>query len=208
MNVWAIVVAGGTGSRYGGPKHAMLLDGTELWRRCVDAFTDAGISDVVVVGDVPGGVAGGKRRRDSVANGLAAVPDSADWVLVHDAARPLVTPDLIAAVMSRLELGDADAVIPVTPMTDTLKRVKNSRVLATIDRATIKAVQTPQAFRAEALRAAHAANSTADVTDDAGLIEHMGGIVVTVPGDQHNIKITFAGDLGIAAAILEGRRNA
>ncbi len=207
MNVWAIVVAGGTGSRYGGPKHAMLLDGMELWHRCVDAFTEAGISDVVVVGDVPGGVAGGKRRRDSVANGLAAVPDSADWVLVHDAARPLVTPDLIAAVMSRLELGDADAVIPVTPMTDTLKRVKNSRVLATIDRATIKASQTPQAFRAEALRAAHGANSSADVTDDASLIEHMGGVVVTVVGDQRNIKITFAGDLEIAEAILEGRRN-
>jgi 2-C-methyl-D-erythritol 4-phosphate cytidylyltransferase len=88
-----------------------------------------------------------------------------------------------------------------------LKRVKNSRVLATIDRSTIKAVQTPQAFRAEALRAAHAANSTPDVTDDAGLIEHVGGIVVTVPGDQRNIKITFAGDLEIAEAILEGRRN-
>jgi 2-C-methyl-D-erythritol 4-phosphate cytidylyltransferase len=207
MNVWAIVVAGGTGSRYGGPKHAMLLDGTELWLRCVEAFTEAGISDVIVVGDVPDGVSGGKRRRDSVANGLAAVPESADWILVHDAARPLVTADLIGAVMRRLELGDADAVIPVTPMTDTLKRVKNSRVVGTIDRSLIKAVQTPQAFRAEALRAAHAHDRDADVTDDAGLIERMGGTVVTVPGDQHNMKITFAGDLEIAEAIIEGRRD-
>jgi 2-C-methyl-D-erythritol 4-phosphate cytidylyltransferase len=207
MNVWAIIVAGGTGSRYGGPKHAMLLDGTELWRRCVNAFADAGISDVVLVGDVPGGITSGKRRRDSVANGLASVPNSADWILVHDAARPLVTPEIIAAVMGRLELGDADAVIPVTPMTDTLKRVTNSRVVGTVDRSSIKAVQTPQAFKAESLRAAHAFDSTADVTDDAGLIEHMGGIVVTVPGDQHNIKITFTGDLEIAEAILEGRKN-
>jgi 2-C-methyl-D-erythritol 4-phosphate cytidylyltransferase len=207
MNVWAIVVAGGTGSRYGGPKHAMLLDGTELWRRSVNAFNDAGISDVVVVGDVPGGISGGKRRRDSVANGLAAVPDSADWILVHDAARPLVTPGLIAIVMGRLDLGDADAVIPVTPMTDTLKRVKNSRVVGTVDRSSIKAVQTPQAFRAEVLRSAHAFDPTSDVTDDAGLVERMGGTVVTVPGDQHNIKITFAGDLEVAEAILEGRRH-
>lgn len=207
MNVWAIVVAGGTGSRYGGPKHAMLLDGTELWRRSVNAFNDAGISDVVVVGDVPGGIPGGKRRRDSVANGLAAVPDSADWILVHDAARPLVTPGLIAVLMGRLDLGDADAVIPVTPMTDTLKRVKNSRVVGTVDRSSIKAVQTPQAFRAEVLRSAHAFDPNSDVTDDAGLVERMGGTVVTVPGDQHNIKITFAGDLEVAEAILEGRRH-
>lgn len=207
MNVWAIVVAGGTGSRYGGPKHAMLLDGVELWRRGVQAFVGAGVNDVVVVGDVPGGISGGKRRRDSVANGLAEIPGSADWILVHDAARPLVTSDLIVAVMNRMELGDADAVIPVTPMTDTLKRVKNAQVTGTVDRSTIKAVQTPQAFRAEALRTAHALDRSADVTDDAGLIELMGGKVVTIPGDQHNMKITFAGDLGIAEAILEGRRH-
>ena len=207
MNVWAIVVAGGTGSRFGGPKHSMLLDGRELWRRCVDSFVEAGIPDVVVVGDVPGGVTGGERRRDSVANGLSAVPDSADWILIHDAARPLVTVDLIDAVLRRLELGDADAVIPVTPMTDTLKRVKNSRVVGTIDRSSIKAVQTPQAFRAESLRSAHGHDQHADATDDAGLIERRGGTVVTVPGDQHNMKITFAGDLEIAEAILEGRRH-
>ena len=208
MNIWAIVVAGGTGSRFGGPKHAMLLDGIELWQRCVDAFHEAGVVDVIVVGDVPGGTTGGKRRRDSVANGLAEVPDSADWILVHDAARPLVTPEIIAALTGRLALGDADAVIPVTPMTDTLKRVKNSRVVGTVDRSSIKAVQTPQAFRAEALRTAHTFDREADVTDDAGLIERIGGTVVTVPGDLHNMKITFAGDIEIAESILEARRRA
>jgi 2-C-methyl-D-erythritol 4-phosphate cytidylyltransferase len=207
MNIWAIVVAGGTGSRYGGPKHAMLLDGIELWLRCVQAFHAAGVMNVVVVGDVPGGTTGGQRRRDSVANGLAEVPASADWILIHDAARPLVTPELVTAVMDRVELGDADAVIPVTPMTDTLKRVKNSRVLETLDRASIKAVQTPQAFRAESLRAAHEFDRDADVTDDAGLVERIGGIVVTIAGDQHNMKVTFSGDLEIAQAILKGRRD-
>jgi len=205
MNIWAIIVAGGTGTRFGGPKHSMLLDGVELWQRSVDAFTHAGVTNMIVVGDVPGGTTGGRRRRDSVANGLAEVPGDADWVLVHDAARPLVTPEIIATVTGRMELGDVDAVIPVTPMTDTLKRVKNSRVVGTIDRSSIKAVQTPQGFRAEALRKAHAFDRDTDATDDAGLIERMGGTVVTVPGDQHNLKITFAEDIGIAEAILKAR---
>ncbi len=207
MNVWAIIVAGGTGTRYGGPKHMALLDGVELWRHCVKAFAEAGVDDVVVVGDVPGGIAGGARRRDSVAKGLAAVPDSADLVLVHDAARPLVTAELIAAVIDRMESGDADAVIPATDVTDTLKHVEDSTVVGTVDRSSIKAVQTPQAFRAGALRAAHAADHDDDVTDDAWLIERIGGKVVTIAGDPYNIKITVAGDLDVAGAILRARHH-
>ena len=83
----AVVVAAGRGTRFGAPKHRLQLDGVELWKRSVDILANAGVAPIVVVGDVPGGVPGGERRRDSVANGLAEI-DGVTWVLIHDAARP------------------------------------------------------------------------------------------------------------------------
>jgi 2-C-methyl-D-erythritol 4-phosphate cytidylyltransferase len=91
MRVAAVVVAAGSGTRFGGPKHKLLLDDVELWQRSVDVFVAAGVTEIVVVGDIPGGIPGGPRRRDSVANGIAALSGDIDWVLVHDAARPLIT---------------------------------------------------------------------------------------------------------------------
>ena len=88
-SVWGIVVAGGSGLRFGGPKHSMELQGKPLWSWGRDMLVDAGVSHVVVVGPVPGGIPGGNRRRDSVAAGLAEIPDDVDYVIVHDAARPL-----------------------------------------------------------------------------------------------------------------------
>jgi len=202
MTTWAIVVAGGSGSRFGGQKNKQTLDGVELWQRCVNAFHAAGIKHVVVVGDVPGGIPGGSRRRDSVARGLAEVPDDVDWVLIHDAARPLVTPELIERVLARVLIGDIDGAIPAIPVTDTLKRVRGESVVTTVDRADLVAVQTPQAFRLSVLKAAHDSDNT-EATDDAALVERANGTVVHMMGDPTNIKITYREDLRVAEAYLK-----
>jgi 2-C-methyl-D-erythritol 4-phosphate cytidylyltransferase len=207
MKVWAIVVAGGDGTRFGGPKHALLLGGVPLWLRCVQTLRAAGVDTVVVVGDVPGGLPGGLRRRDSVSQGLSAIPDTVEWVLVHDAARPLVSIGLIQRVIAAASSATADAVIPATPVTDTLKSVDGDTVVGTVDRTALVGVQTPQAFRTSVLKMAHLRDPDDDVTDDAGLIEREGGTVVTVPGEVSNIKITFDGDLELAEALLERRQH-
>lgn len=207
MRFAAIVVAAGSGVRFGRPKHDLLLAGTPLWKHSVATLRSAGIDEVVVVGDVEGGTPGGPRRRDSVAIGIAAVDPSTDWLLVHDAARPLVTRALVSRVIAEARKGDADGVVPALAVTDTLKSVSGSIVLGTVDRGALAAVQTPQGFRREALAAAHALDPESDVTDDAGLIERLGGTVVTVPGETTNMKITFEGDLEIASLLFERLRN-
>ena len=131
-------------------------------------------------------------------NGLAAVPADAEIVVVHDAARPLATAALFDAVIAAVRAG-ADAAIPGVPVSDTIKQVDGERVVETLDRSKLVAVQTPQAFRADALRKAHAAGGEA--TDDAGLVEANGGTVVVVPGEQANIKVTTPDDLRIAEAL-------
>lgn len=204
MNVRGIVVAGGSGTRFGEPKHSLVLDGVPLWQRGVDALVAAGVSEVVVVGDLPGGVPGGERRRDSVQAGLATLPIDTNWVLIHDAARPLVTRCVVERVLQRASLGDVDGVIPAIPLTDTIKRIDGEFVVATADRLALVAAQTPQAFRFDVLNAAHA-RSDDDATDDAALVERGGGAVVHVMGDPSNIKITYPGDLAIARACLESK---
>jgi 2-C-methyl-D-erythritol 4-phosphate cytidylyltransferase len=199
----AVVVAAGRGIRYGAPKHRLQLDGVELWQRSVDTLTNAGIAPIVVVGDVPGGVEGGERRRDSVAKGLAEIED-ATWVLIHDAARPLVTVDLVRRVVDRLIRGDVDGVVPAVAVADTVKRVRDGIVIDTVDRRDLVAVQTPQGFRLDALRAAHRMFPGMDATDDAGLVEANGGRVAIVDGDVDNFKVTFPEDLKRAARIVAG----
>ncbi len=201
MSVWGIVVAAGEGRRFGGPKHARLLAGKPLWEWGRDALSEGGADGVVVVGDVPGGVPGGERRRDSVAAGLAAVPQAADLVVVHDAARPLASADLVRRVVARLGEGGADAVVPVLPVRDTLKEVEGGRVTRTVERAGLVAVQTPQGFVADALRRAHDAGDE-EATDDAQLVERIGGAVATVPGEPSNLKVTFPDDLATLAALV------
>ena len=98
-SVWGIVVAGGAGLRFGGPKHSMELQNRPLWSWGRDTLVEAGISHVIVVGPVPGGIPGGNRRRDSVAAGLAEIPEDVDYVVIHDAARPLVRPEDVARVV-------------------------------------------------------------------------------------------------------------
>lgn len=200
--VWAIVLAAGEGNRFGDRKQFVDLAG----RRVVDwSLASARAScDGTVLVLPPGieddaGVAGGATRSASVRAGLAAVPAGAGIVVVHDAARPLAPPAVWARVIDAVRAG-ADAAVPVLPVSDTVKRVAGTAVVETLDRRTLVAVQTPQAFRAEALRAAH--TSLADATDDAALVEAMGGTVVTVAGDPRNLKLTRPEDLVVARALI------
>jgi 2-C-methyl-D-erythritol 4-phosphate cytidylyltransferase / 2-C-methyl-D-erythritol 2,4-cyclodiphosphate synthase len=201
--LWTIVVAGGSGSRLGGTQPKQLADIGD--RRMIDWSIDAAAaaSDGVVVvlpsdhlDAVAGAVAGGATRAESVRAGLAAVPGDAEIVLVHDAARPFADASLFARVVDAVRAG-ADAVVPGVALADTIKQVDAAGVVvATPDRSTLRAVQTPQGFRAAALRAAHA--SGGEGTDDAQLVEAAGGSVVVVEGDEVNRKITRADDLAWA----------
>lgn len=208
--VWTVVVAGGGGRRYGAAKQYAPLGDARVLDVAVDAARRASDGVVVVVPPedvaIEGGVAGGPTRSESVRNGLAAVPAEATIVCVHDAARPLASGELFAAVVAAVRSG-ADAAIPALPVTDTIKVVDaDGAVVATPDRTSLVAVQTPQAFRVAALRRAHAAG--AEGTDDAVLVEAMGGRVVTVPGEPWNFKITEPDDLARSREWLARRRAA
>jgi 2-C-methyl-D-erythritol 4-phosphate cytidylyltransferase len=201
VTCWGVVVAAGRGERFGAAKHGVALGGRYLWEWARDALLAGGVDGVVLVGPVPGGVEGGERRRDSVLAGLAALPVEASYVLVHDAARPLASPDLARRVIERLLADDVDAVVPVLTVADTVKRIEGDRVAGTIERSGLALAQTPQGFRLSTLLAAHA-GSREDAGDDAALIERMGGTVAVIVGEARNIKITFPADLALAEALL------
>jgi len=211
--VGAIVVAAGRGDRFGAPKQFLELAGTRLVDRAVDACVDACDAVVVVLPSdvawdgrpVHAAVAGRATRSDSVRAGLAALPATVDVVVVHDAARPLASRALFAAVIDAVRSG-ADAAVPALPVPDTLKRVDGTRVTETVPRDDLVAVKTPQAFRVDALRVAHATDASA--TDDAALVEQRGGCVVVVPGEVANFKITSPRDLELAAAVHAARGGA
>jgi 2-C-methyl-D-erythritol 4-phosphate cytidylyltransferase len=204
-DTWAIVVAAGAGRRFGAAKQYERLGDRRVidWslagaRSCADGVV-AVVADGAPDEDAADAtVVGGATRSGSVRAGLAAVPDEARVVVVHDAARPLASADLFAAVVGAVRDG-ADAALPGVPVTDTLRR----RDGASVDRDELVAVQTPQAFAADRLRAVHAPEPEA--TDDASLIQAAGGTVVVVPGEPANRKITDPDDLLVAAAVLGAR---
>jgi 2-C-methyl-D-erythritol 4-phosphate cytidylyltransferase len=206
VETWAVVVAGGTGSRFGGPKQFALLGGRAVveWSIATARQACDGVVLVLPPG-TPGDfgadavATGGQTRSESVRAGLAAVPDTAEVVAVHDAARPLARLELWRAVIDAVAEG-ADAAIPAVPITDTVKEVGPAGQLVTLDRSRLVAVQTPQAFRAHALKQAHC--SGREATDDAALIELAGGQVVLVPGPPDNLKLTSPNDLLLAEALL------
>ncbi len=202
MNVFGIVVAAGRGERFGGPKALLEVGSRPLWRWARDALVEGGCSPVVVVGEVPGGVPGGARRRDSVAAGLGHAPLDATHILVHDAARPLASPALVAAVIERLRVGDVSAVVPAVAVRDTLKEVVDDRVVGTVDRQSLVIAQTPQGFEIGALRAAHDGED-GEATDDAALVERAGGVVAIISGEAENLKITYPGDLAVVEALIK-----
>ena len=200
-SVWAIVVAAGSGTRFGGAKQWAQLDGRTLTDLSVSACKSACDGVVLVVpAEATGAVdadadvvtAGGSTRTASVRNGIAAVPDQASVIVVHDAVRPAASAKLFSTVIAEVRGGAAGAV-PGLPVTDTLKQVEGGIVSRTVDRDGVVTVQTPQAFDAAWLRRAHAEAN--DATDDAALVERAGGRVVVVEGDPDNIKVTTPPDL-------------
>jgi 2-C-methyl-D-erythritol 4-phosphate cytidylyltransferase/2-C-methyl-D-erythritol 2,4-cyclodiphosphate synthase len=219
----ALIVAGGTGSRMGGqmPKQYLSLAGKPVIRRTVEVFLGhPDIADVqVVIG--PGHrelhdaalaglavlppVAGGATRQESVRNGLEALAArNPDGVLIHDAARPLVSPALIGAVIDALK-GSADAALPLLPVWDSLKHRDSSTRLRAVPRDDLYRAQTPQGFRFGAIREAHAKFANQIVTDDIALADLAGLHVASVAGEETNMKITTASDLELAERLLSAR---
>ena len=200
------MVGGGSGSRFGRPKQYEALGDERVIDRSrrIAAVVSDGVVVVVPAADAEreGGVPGGDTRSASVRSGLASVPADADIVCVHDAARPLATPELYERVIAAVDAG-ADGAVPGMPVADTIKIVDaDGAVTSTPERASLRAVQTPQAFRASVLRAAH--DDGGEGTDDASLVESTGGRVVVVDGEPDNFKITMPADLVRAREIVGG----
>ena len=225
----AVIVAGGSGSRFGDPRGKQYVDlcGQPLLAWALQAFdATPAVTQLVVV--VPAGqeahtlrdvvepcalatplicVAGGATRQASVRAGLAVVPPACELVAIHDGARPLVTPSAIQAALEACARG-ADCALLAAPVADTLKRADDQGFVAqTVDRAQLWAAQTPQVMRAELARALHerAVADGLDVTDDAALAEAYGYRVQVVDPRGANFKVTVPDDLPLAAAVLQAR---
>jgi 2-C-methyl-D-erythritol 4-phosphate cytidylyltransferase len=203
--VWVIVVAAGSGSRFGGPKQYEPLAGRRVLDWSIEAARTVADGIVLVMAPehapriqlgVDAVVAGGATRSASVRAGLAAVPAEADVIVVHDGARPLAGGALFASVVAAVRDGAA-AAVPAVPVVDSLRR----RSGGAVDRTDLVAVQTPQAFAAAALRSAH--EGEPEATDDASLVEAAGGKVVVVDGSPANVKITHPADLVVAEALVQ-----
>jgi 2-C-methyl-D-erythritol 4-phosphate cytidylyltransferase len=213
----ALIVAAGLGERLGAsrPKALVELAGRPLLQWSVDVLASVPAIERIVVAlptgtDAPAGtqgVQGGVTRSESVLRALE-VAGPGDPVLVHDAARPLVTAELIEAVLAAVEGEGVEAAIAATPVTDTVKQADSEgRVMRTLDRAGLWAVQTPQVFRRGALeRALDVPDDVlAQATDDAWLVERAGGQVVIVQAPKDNLKVTAALDLDLAELLLARR---
>jgi 2-C-methyl-D-erythritol 4-phosphate cytidylyltransferase len=224
--VVAIVLGAGTGERLGTgePKAFLEVAGRPLlsWASEAAAATP-GIGSIVVTAPEGGEarargcldglavpfrvVTGGATRQASVRAALTAVPGSVQVIVVHDAARPFASAALFSRVVETVRRG-ADGAVPILPVADTVKRLEDGRVVATVDRDALGLAQTPQAFRAEMLRAAHdlAAEAGVVATDDAALLEETAD-VRAVEGEANNVKITTPADLDRANAMAAGSRD-
>jgi 2-C-methyl-D-erythritol 4-phosphate cytidylyltransferase len=217
--VWGVVVAGGSASRFGVPKQFASLGGRPVVEWAVSACRSVCERVVLVLpADIVAAepcprfgadlvVSGGETRSASVRAGLAALGSDAAVVVVHDAARPLAGPSLFRAVVDLVDVHGLAGAICAVAVTDTLKRVnaqaeRPTLVTETLDRASLVAVQTPQAFMVEVLRRAHLGDPQA--TDDAALVEALGEPVGVVPGDPDNLKLTTPADLDRAALLAHG----
>jgi 2-C-methyl-D-erythritol 4-phosphate cytidylyltransferase len=216
--IWAIVVAAGSGERLAAdrPKAFVRLGGRTMLAWSLSMLDDHELIDgiVMVVPEeyeeraslladdlcamkIAAAVAGGATRPASVAAGVACVPEDAAFILVHDAARPLVPPEVVDRVVAALRAG-AEGVVPALPLADTVKRVgPDGSVAETLDRGALRAVQTPQGFPAAILREA-LETAAGDATDCASMVERLGRSVVCVEGDERAFKITTPADLARA----------
>lgn len=212
--VGGLLVAAGRSTRMGFDKVWADLRGRPVLVHGLQMLADAGVGELVLVvaadrvdqaralvselGIAAQACAGGERRRDSVARGLACLP-ACEWVVVHDAARPLASSRLVRRGLDAAR--ECGAAVPAIPVADTLKRVADGRVVETVPREDLWCVQTPQIFRREALASALAA-SDEDVGDEATLVEWSGAQVRVFLGEEHNIKLTQPDDLLLAEAML------
>jgi 2-C-methyl-D-erythritol 4-phosphate cytidylyltransferase len=221
MSVWALLVAAGAGERLGAdrPKAFVRLGELPMLAEPLRRLDESEWVDAIVVA-VPGGweepaillaeelsagkvvaaVAGGETRAESVRSALAEVPEEALVALVHDAARPLVTDEVIGRVLPTLSEG-WEGVVPGVPVVDTVKTVEGRGVTGTLARDNLVAVQTPQAFSAATLRNAYAGDLTG-ATDCSSLVEAQGGRVAWVDGDPRLLKVTTPADLELVASWL------
>ena len=219
-SVWCVLLAGGSGQRFGSLKQFDSLAGVRVIDRASRTAADACDGVVAVLpadslatadGQIPDAtvvVAGGSTRSESVRAGLAAIPSDATVILVHDAARPLATADLFARVIAQVQSG-VTAVVPAVQVVDTIRVVSSETAgsdsagsdSAVIDRDLLRAVQTPQGFQAALLRRAY--DSDGEATDDAGLVQALGARITLIAGERSNLKLTERADRIIAAALLE-----
>jgi 2-C-methyl-D-erythritol 4-phosphate cytidylyltransferase len=221
---WAVLVAAGRGERFGGkrPKAFANLAGRPLVAESLERLDASPWVEAIVVaaasdweeptillaeelgaGSVRAVVTGGATRTDSVRAGLAEVPADTAVVLVHDAARPFLPDEVVERVVTALGEG-WDAAVPALPLADTVKRAEGEAVVETVDRTGLHAVQTPQAFVADALRRALA--GAGDATDCAGLLEAAGGRVRLIEGDRRLLKVTTPADLAFVETLLAAER--
>ena len=222
----AIIVAAGSSKRVGFDKLFSKLGDRSVLEHALAAFEEAeSVSEIIVVCRDPklvqdainrargrkvrAVVRGGERRQDSVQAGLKELAENSEFVAVHDAARPLITPREIERVFSAAR--KHGAAVLAAPITDTLKFADANQVVSgSIDRQNVFAMQTPQIFRRELLRQAYeeVKRDSVTVTDEVSAIEHVGGRIVIVPAEDHNFKITYASDLLLVEAILNQRAAA
>lgn len=211
MKTVAMIMAGGTSSRFGKTNKLLeKINGKEVICYTIEAFEKSAVDEIVIcanksiISDLQKMfshkiVEGGATRQESVSNGLNAI--DCDYVLIHDAARPMITPEIINNAIELVQ--KQKAVTVMTKTIDTIKEVQNGKIIRTIDRSKLYNTQTPQAFEFQLIKTAHEKLKGQNFTDDAGMLEYLGYDVYVVDGDYKNIKITTQSDIELAKIYLK-----
>lgn len=211
MTTTAIITAGGTSSRYGNTNKLLeKVHGKEVIKYTVEAFEKSNVDEIIICANksiikdlekmFPHKIIeGGASRQESVYNGLKSA--NCDYVLIHDGARPMITPEIINNTIELVKT--KKAVTVMTKTTDTIKEVENGKIIRTIDRTKLYNTQTPQAFEYNLIKSAHEKLEGQNFTDDAGMLESLGYEVFIVEGDYKNIKITTKSDIELAKVYLK-----
>lgn len=211
MKITAIITAGGTSSRFGNTNKLLeKVNDKEIIKYTVEAFENSNVDEIVICANKSimeeltkmfpyKIVEGGNTRQQSVYNGLSAV--KCDYVLIHDGARPMITPEIINKTIELVK--EKNAVTVMTKTIDTIKEVENGKIIKTIDRTKLYNTQTPQAFKYDLIKSIHEKLKDKNFTDDAGMVEALGYDVFVVEGSYKNIKITTKDDLQIAKSYLK-----